>query len=228
MNRLLAILSLLCFLNSYSQDFKADLKLLADSYEKMANLSMKVNVNVQYSKNGRFERLGTAKMQKSGVKYYSKFLDDELICDGDQTVIINHADKTVSFLKYSVSIEDSEKNQVFNMNIESVFEGADTIIYKQLKSAKSYTILSSDNIITSTEIIISSAGLIQTINYTYMESTQEKDIGMHKVNIEYFDVSKNVLNSLYNISSVVVAQGGKYKLVDRFKNYKLEVVEPSY
>src|SRR5258705_8761971 len=81
-----------------AQDMKDLFTKVSKNYLTVDPFSADVDVYLFKDKNDtKGSLLGTGMLRKSGRNYYSKFSDDELICNENCTVILDHYYKRVSY-----------------------------------------------------------------------------------------------------------------------------------
>src|SRR5687767_14915151 len=79
-----------------AQKVSDELKKVREAYLKAAYFSADVEVNGYPDKaSSKIVAIGSGTMRKHGSSYYSKFGTDEMISNGNCTVIIDHYEKSV-------------------------------------------------------------------------------------------------------------------------------------
>lgn len=211
------------YLDLKAQDAAKDLSKVSLAYLKADQLAMNIDVFLYASaKSSARESLGTAVMRKEQEKYYSKFMMNEMISDGEHTLIVDHDDKTLNLFK---QLPASMNTNPGNINMDSILLESDSVLYGGLdKGIKMYTIYQSNNVVKRTDIYINvQSSLVERLIYLYVESSEGAELGMEKVEIIYKKVDKKIDPGYFNISKYLVKEENGFILQREYKDYDLSI-----
>ncbi len=181
----------LCSLNTstgISREATKDLLEVAHFYENCPQISMDITVMAYGSEtDNQGMLLGKAIMKKQGKNYYSKFLQEEMITNRENTLIIDHEEKSFLFFDHPSPVSEQ---QLTAFKLDSLLATGDSLTYEGMKSKhRHYRMLPATGSIRQVEIFLDAKKpLIKRIVYTYRESTDEFDHGMYRVSIDYHTV----------------------------------------
>lgn len=165
--------------------------------------------------------MGTGVMYKSEKKYYSSFMNTEMIDDGKSMLILDHEAKQVVYAPDRSAMKNSKKmSEVIDTlvsdtkNIKFIEKKDDRVIYECTLDK---------GIISSYKIFIQpSTGHLKRIEYIYRNDHPDYDIDIYKVVVNYTGISTKKPSWSYNISNYLEQKSGKYILKGKVSGYKLE------
>jgi hypothetical protein len=222
---------LLCFLlsiNLLAQNYKADFKKIAKFYSDADNLSMSVSVKSYSSSSDKTGKLlSNGNMIKSGTKYYSSFMNTEIIDDGKSVLIINHESKSADYFPENSIMSNIPK---MDKDIDSLLKASDSIVYNGKKEGGlSYTCYGDKNdIINKYNMIIDEKDYhIVKIEFYYNQFNEFYEIDQYKMIVNYSNVSTTSKTDTkkINTSNYIVVKGNSYKLIGNNAGYKVSVSE---
>jgi len=206
----------------YSQDYKSDFLKVQNFYRNASNLSMKVNVHAYSSesdKNGY--SMGTGVMYKSEKKYYSNFMNTEMIDDGKSMLILDHEAKQAVYAPDRSAMKNRK-----NMSevIDTLVSGTKNIKFIEKKDDRViYECTIDQGIISSYKIFIQpSTGHFKRIEYIYRNDHPDYDVDIYKVVVNYTEIFTKKPSYSFSISNYLEQKAGKYILKGKVSGYQLE------
>jgi len=148
------ILFLLLFANmSFAQNAAEDLSKVSKQYLNSNELSMDINVIGFKDKNDKKgTNIGEAMMRKKGNNYYSKFNADEMISNGESTLLFDHSEKSAFYFK---TAGKRDASNMFSFNMDSILKLCDSVVFMGEKEGiNAYSIYQRKSDITRTDLFI--------------------------------------------------------------------------
>lgn len=208
------------------QDPKSLLKETTQAYLDANDLSMDVNVQTYSTSTGQGTLLGKGMIRKSGNNYYSKFLTDELIVNGNCTVVLDHNEKTITWYDANDKKKKGGKNQELPNMDSLAFQ--DSVAYKGLVNGQRHFVFysrSAASAISMTEVYINDASrFIEKIVYYYRANNTDEAYDMFKVVIDYVNISTTPPSKTYfSESKYLTYSKGLPVLTSAYSGYQLNV-----
>lgn len=205
-----------------AQDFKSDFKKAAEFYKNNQTLSMKVSVKGYTSKNDlKGNLISSGNMYRSGSKYYSSIMNNELICDGKSILLINHTDKQVI---YKSEAGKSDVSAATMQQMDSLLAKKKGVSYKGLSGNLLEYVISTpgEAIIQTTVWLDKSTFAIKKISYLYNQNSEEYETEMYKTEIEYSSISTDKpADDKFKISALIEKKGKTYTGKGKLKEYQI-------
>ena len=211
---------------SYAQDFKSDIAKMKDSYLKIKNLSMNVEISVyENSSSDGLLAKKTASLKKSEDNYCYEMEDIVMLMNEKYSVLVYKADRQII---YSARNSSDEKKAAYTFaapGLDSAFQKYDSVVYKGIRAGlKEYVIYTSKSIIERTDLLINGAGdLISKVVYYY---NKEKVASGNKVSVEYkaMDLSPVFQKETFSEKNFFAGTGDKAVSVKQYKGYAVKEV----
>ena len=189
-------------------DFSADVKVISFATEKQLV----------------GQSLGMGMMRKSKDNYYSKYLDDEMICNNNCTLIIDHSGKIVSYFDKSSA---AKKLSVSNFpSMDSLLKKTDSTRYEGIVNGEErFVLYTGKTAILRTELFITPQDhFLRKLIYYYAPNTQDNAYDMYKIEITYVNISLGkVDNDFFSEKKYIDYKNGKPVLKQEYTAYKLHV-----
>lgn len=197
-------------------------------YLDAEHLSMDVNVYTYATVNDQGILMGSGQIRKSGENYYSKFLADELIVNGNCTVVLDHSEKTITWYDAENTKKRKDKKQELP-NLDSISNG-DSIVYKGVENGQRRFLFYSRgamSAIHTTEVLINDqTHFVERIVYYYRDNSNDEAYDMHKVVIDYVNISTDKPEeSFFSEKKYLTYSKGQPTLNISFSRYKLIIAE---
>jgi hypothetical protein len=213
---------------SGAQDYKSDFKKSIKFYSSATDLSMSVNVKTFESSNDKTgTSLGSGKMYRSSKKYYSNFMNTEIIDDGNKVLMIDHADKQASYYPDHSIIGNIP---VIDKDMDSLLKSADSVIYIGAKEGGiQYTCYGKkEDLISKYNITFSSKDYhVSKIEYFYNQKNKDFEIEQYKLIVNYTSVSTSKVTETekFKLENYISSNDKGYVLKSKYSGYKLQVTD---
>ncbi len=197
-----------------------------ETYANAKNLGMDIMVHEYDSPldiTGKI--LGKASVRKQDENYYSSFLGDEMIINKKCCLLIDHADKSIT---YSDKDNLREKNKM-PVLLDSIITPNDSIVLKEIKDGlRHFIIYTKSSYINQTEVYVDDhTHLIKRIIYYYHELSSDESIGAYKIELDYVLTSFSApAKNCFDESKYIVFKQGKPILQNSYSSYTLTISEP--
>jgi hypothetical protein len=228
MKRIFLTFFILVSLLSSAQEYKTDFKKSVAFYKNAKNLSMTVSVtSFDNAKDKSGTSLGTGKMYRSEKKYYSNFMNAEIIDDGTKVLMIDHNGKRVSLFPDHSMITNIP---VMDKEMDSLLKSSDSVVYVGKKDGGiQYTCHGkSEDLIQKYNITLDAKDYhVVKIEYFYNQKNKDFEIEQYKQIVTYTSVSTQKLTDVekFKMDSHVSVKEGEYVLNGKYKGYKLRVMD---
>ena len=184
------------------------------------NLSMDIDVMAYPSPESTGELLGKAAMRKSGDKYYSRSLGEEMIVNTQGTLIMDHGSQLAIWMD---SDKKAPKPTMETPNMDSLLALNDSVVYVAGPDAeKTYQIYRHDQVIWRTDVTLDEKGYFQKISYYYSPDTEEDQFDMYKIELIYTDINtSSVPGSFFSFKKYLSKTGPTPELQPAYSEYAL-------
>lgn len=184
--------SLLFFTTTlFAQDWKTDMKKVNDWFMQK---ELHVNVVVeQTSQEGKTKPIGKASLDKYGETYHTRFNNNEMITDGEYTVIIDHEMKKIRI----TGVNPSTKNTLPTaQDFEKMAQNAKGIQHvNDKKGVRTYHMSIREESIQDCWISFNlKTGALITYSYTFLDNSTSSGESVEKITSTY-QVKKEALPS---------------------------------
>ncbi len=224
MKNTVLVIAILFGLQGWSQDYKEDMKKMADKFAQSSELSIDMDVYLYYDRAGnKKENLGKALIRKDGNKYYTRFEQTEYISDGKRTLIIDHQAKSMALYPGALDLKGAQKNFA-DVDFTKIVKESDSVKYLgEVSSRKKYEVRNNDPYV-ERSVITFSTDQIQNITYYYRASNEQFSVEMDHVSIEYENISTSVEGEFFNLGRYLIKKGSKASLSEEYLDYSLEIM----
>lgn len=196
------------------------------AYRHSDYFSADVTVHSYSSADGQGILLGKGLIRKSGINYYSKFQDDELIVNNKCTVILDHHDKTITW--YDAAQEKKRKQRKGQQvpDIDSLYSAKDSVLYKGIENGQRHFVFFSRNAasdVRMTEVFADDqTHFITKIIYYYRSNSEDEALDMYKVVIDYSSIStQKPADSFFSESKYLSYSHNTPRLTAAYSSYEL-------
>lgn len=187
-----------CIRPLQAQTLSSELNKVREAYSKSKNLSFNVEVYSYTTKTDKTaELVSKGYMKKNDEKYYSNFDNYELMINAEKALIVDRSRKILDYYEYKTG--KPEMNEGYNVNIDSLLSGTDSIIIRPMQNGlKQFTCFSKNGYVRQTEIFVDAqTNFINRILYYYVASTEDFKIEFDRVEIFYQNIQTKVIDQSY-------------------------------
>jgi hypothetical protein len=229
-NKILVFVFLSFFIDSaISQNIYDELVKIPASYLKAENFSADVEAISYASKNdSKGTVMGIGSIHKSMKLYYSKFGTDEFMNNNECSIIVDYAEKTVSY--YTKSDTEKVLNPITEIDYRKIFRASDSIAYNGIKGdLVMFSVFSKDSPIYKIDFVVNKLTYFVTELDYYYENTEEDNYEIYKMCVKYNNIStQKVDKSYFSEKNYVAYQNGKMILAPKYNGFTLETNTYSY
>jgi len=202
------------------------LKQTTQAYTASEYLSVDVDVRSYASRSDiKGELLGKGLIRKSRSNYYSKFRTDEMIVNDDCTVIIDHEERSITYLDDDKAKKKRNRSSVQLPNIDSMMRGGDSLVYRGVKQGlRHFTFYSKRSYITQTELYVDEqTKFIRKVIYFYAQNTNNEAYDVYKIELDYDTTNtQRPADTYFDEEKFVSYQKGRPVVNTAYKSYRLK------
>lgn len=225
--RFLIFFILLFSVVAFSQTEKAtieELKKIRSAY--LQNQQMDFDVEA-YSYKDKFDKspelISKGHVKKSADKYYSHFLDYELMLSGEKALIVDNGEKKMEYYEYKMNKQKTPES--FQINIDSLMANSDSIVMRSpVNGQKHFTIFNQSGEISQTELYVNEkTNFVQHILYYYASSNENYEIEVDRVEIYYKNIkTQGVDEKFFSFDKYFTHNKKQFIPVGQYAAYKFQ------
>ncbi|MBY0425672.1 MAG: hypothetical protein K2Q22_08560 [Cytophagales bacterium] len=208
---------------TYAQDFKTDIKSLYSTMLENKDMSTNVTIYVSGTPMGDLKKY--AQIRKSGVSFYYRLDDVEMLLTDKTYLMVDNHNKTIICRPITKKESQQLKKKMVKTDLDSMIQRYDSVVYKgMVNEQKHYVIYVSKQVIQQADIYLSaSTGFLTQVSFVYNPKFK---VTAGEVVIMYspLETSSQSNNPCLKERTYLIREGKTWKPGQKYKNYQIKAL----